>query len=171
VTNLYNETDFKRASFRRKRLLLIYIVAAVAGVGLCAWFFLMRDTWNSALMLTLCITVTTIFGSFSLFFFSQKYAPVKNYSKFLKSYKVGLYETRGGKFLRFDPAVQTQYGISCYSMVCEEKVIKRQDFPERKVLIDSKKSAPDLKEGQKVKYKTFAGVLVGYEIIETTEVI
>jgi len=166
MVQVYSESDFKKSGLRRKKLLAVYLAATAAAIGLCVLFILMRNSWNRDLMLFLNAALTAAWGAFTMGFFSLKYAPVFKYIKFLKAYKAGITDEGSGIFLRFEDEIKTQYGVKVYAMVCEVKVVKRQDFPERRILIDREKAKPDIQEGQKVKFRTHGGVLVAYDIIE-----
>ena len=118
---------------------------------------------NRALAVTLCCLITAAWGCFALFYFGVKFAPVKSYYKFLKHYHNGVSETYKGEFLRFEDEPLTKDGLAFYSLICAEKVIKRPDHPERRILIEIDLPKPDFAEGQAIKYITHAGILVAYD--------
>jgi len=163
MTYIYNETDYRKAKARRDKLLIIYFAILAAAAGLNVLMFIFRNDWGRGLMQGLNIVLTLLLGCFTLYYFSVMFKPVKSYYKFLANYQKGVSEQYRGKFLRFEDEPQTKYGLIFYSLVTEEKVIKRQDFPERRILIEIGLPRPDFVIGRQIRYITYAGILVAYE--------
>ncbi|MDR3318163.1 MAG: hypothetical protein LBS99_01870 [Clostridiales bacterium] len=169
MTYIYNENNYRAAKAKRDKLLIVYFSVAAAAVGLNVFFFIMRNTFPRGLMEFLNIVTCVLFGAWSLFFFAMQFSPIRHYYKLLKNYINGVSESYSGNFLRFEDEPHTKDGVIFYSLICEEKVVKRQDLPERRILIEMGLPKPQFEAGQRIKYITHAGVLVAYETARTKE--
>ena len=87
----------------------------------------------------------------------------------LKHLQTGLTEESVGEFLRFEEETESHEGVDYYTMVLSEWYEKKEEFYERKVLIDAEKARPVITKGNVVRYITQGNILLRYEVVESIE--
>jgi hypothetical protein len=102
--------------------------------------------------------------------YGTKYRYVKWYHNSLRVLEKGIKRTNTGVFIRQEADLTQKDGVEYVVFVFSEDVLKRPDFPERRVLVDKFVRLPNLREGDVVKHVTCGSVLLEYEIVEQSGV-
>lgn len=171
---MFSQTDKTAARSERNKLLFVWlgvlavylaVIGTLIGVNLHQ-VIAYADRSMQVLFTILSIVFTTLFGGFTLFFFSLKFKLTNKYCRMLRDIDRGLSDTTEGTFLRYDETVTMKDGVYFYAMELDCKPLRRDDITLRKVLIEHTIPKPELNEGDKVRFTTHANILVSYEKIE-----
>ncbi|NLK17413.1 MAG: hypothetical protein GX304_02665 [Clostridiales bacterium] len=178
MTELYTGQEYPQHLKLKKKmlnvwliLLGIYIAASVAILlGLVTMPYYTRDDVISFgekknYFIAADVLLSTLFWGFSLFFFINKYIRLSRYVRMLKYLDIGLKEVYEGEFLRFGDVVEVKDGVEFYKMITKEWNERKQEYYERKVLIDREIEKFDICPGDRVKYVTQGNVLIKYKIV------
>ncbi|HEY8390623.1 MAG TPA: hypothetical protein VIL26_06730 [Clostridia bacterium] len=170
VVKLFSKDELLEA----KKLLKIYITAIIVSfvilTAVNVLIVVFRHNLGVSLAKMLNIILTAVYLCVLWFFFSLKFRLTRQYYKTLKNIFTGLTETYTGKFLYFDDNITQKDGVQYYVMMLEEKMFKRPDMPQRRVLIRKDLEHPPFSPGDVIKYRSHAGILLEYEIISKAEV-
>lgn len=179
MTELYTGQEYPQHLKLKKRMLTMWLillfvylaVSAVILVGLVTLPFYTNEdvlSFNAKRPYFIVgnIALSTLFWGFSLFFFNNKYIRLSRYVRMLKYINIGLKEVYEGQFLRFDEDREIKDGVEFYKMITKEWSERKQEFFERKVLIDREIKKFDISPGDRVKYVTQGNVLIKYRIMK-----
>lgn len=149
-------------------LILLAIYIAVSVVILVSFVVLPYGTRNTV-FITSNVAISTLFWGYSLLFFSTRFYRVRKYVKMLSYLRTGLKENYSGQFLRFDSEIEVREGVEFYKMITKEWNERKQEYFDRKVLIDNEKQHPEIPEGARVRYVTQGNILIKYKVIKNAE--
>lgn len=166
---LYNQEEFEQAKRLRLNYIWAMIISLVLVIVANSLIVVFRHSIGRSLALTLNIIITALFFCGIWFFFSIKFRLTHKHYITLKNIFTGLIEEYTGKFLYFDDTITQKDGVDYYLMILEEKVIKRPDMPQRRVLIRKDYKHPPFSQGDVIKYHTHASILLDYKIIKKAE--
>lgn len=160
---LAKETKIKKTMMAWWYVALGVYVALTA--GFITWFLLLDYEDPLAIwMQVIECAVTGLFGVASFLFFSIPFKRQRRYVKLLGYLDTGLKEFGEGKFLRFSDEIEVRESVDFNHMITEEWSERRQEFLERKVLLDMEKPRPAVQAGDMIMYKTQGNVLIEYEV-------
>ena len=168
MINIYTDSDFTVSRKRRNKLLAVFftVLAVYLAANAVVYAFFLLEPYNTPkkpLLLALHGVLAAAFFLFVFIFMGIKFKRVKNYNKTLYYIKNGIKEEYEGEFLRFSEEDELKDGNEFDCMIMREWNHYKQDYFERKVLLDKNKPRPDFKENQKIKFITQGNVLVEYE--------
>ncbi len=174
MTEIYQEQDFITAKRQKKTIYTTLFVSiglylAVA-MGLWAWYFTLP--YKSPKIPTVKILQSLLIGIYIIFLFIYcgiKVRRIRRYCIMLKHLKTGLTEENIGEFLRFEQEIEAHEGVDFYTLVFSEWYEKKEEFYERKVLIDAEKARPALTKGDVVSFITQGNILLRYKVVDTIE--
>ena len=173
-SRVYLEEDFENAFKQKKKLLTIYIIVfcvyLLFSVGMLIWYCTLpykSSTISLVKLIEFC--VTAVFVVFSFIYLTIKFGRSRKYCKMLTGIKVGETVSSIGSFDRYYHNVEVKDGCDFRYMIFKQWNTKKQEFFDRKVLVDAEKEFPKFTEGENVKYFTHANILVGYEEIDKGE--
>lgn len=167
---LYSKEEFLEVKKLRKRYILLIIFSFLIVAAIDAVIVVFRHSLGLGLAKFLNIALTAVYFCGLWFFFSIKFRLTRKYYKLLKNIFTGLRESYTGKFLYFDDTKTIKDGVEFYVMMLEEKMLKRQDMPERRVLIRKDLEHPPFCEGDIISYQSHASILINYKIVKKAEV-
>ena len=174
MTEIYQEQDYTTAYAQKKRIFAVFYAALgvylAAALGLLVWYLFLPH--KSPVIIWLKVGEGVIAGLYVVFLFifcGIKMKRSRKYCKMLNFTKTGIMENNRGEFLRFEDEVQVKDGVDFYCMVLSEWYAKKEEYYERKVLIDMEKPHPDLTAGDAVDYVTQGNILLRYEIAGHSE--
>lgn len=171
MTDLYTGQEYEAEYKIKKKMLIIwYIMLAVyliISVIILISFTSLPYGTKKTVFIYFDIGLSTLFWGYSLFFFNNKYGRIRKYVKMLGYLDTGLKETYDGQFLRFDNTIEVKEGVEFYKMITKEWNEGKQEYFERKVLIDIEKPKPEIAEGLRIRYITQGNILVRYKILRT----
>lgn len=170
AVQLYSKDEFFRAKQLLKKYIIAIIISFLIVTAINVLIVVFRHSFGRTLAKTLNIILTAVYFCGVWFFLSIKFRLTRKYYKTLKNIFTGLKESYTGKFLYFDDTITLKDGVEYYIMMLEEKMLKRPDMPQRRVLIRKDFEHPPFSEGDVVKYTSHAGILIEYEIIKKAEV-
>lgn len=165
MTEIFDFGDYQYAAKQRASYRLVFLVMALVFVALNILIVAFRLQIGRGFARFLNVALSVIIGGAFLFLFKLKFRPVSKYARMLREIKKGLLEKDRGEFLMFDDTVTEKEGVEFYLMIVEERVKKRPDMPERRILIPIAKPKPDVKPGDIISYETQAGILIRYRIV------
>lgn len=176
---LFSPEDRRKAFAARKRLLIFWFALLAVYVALVGTLIgvdiyivnVFRDRGPQVWMTVVSVLATTLFGCFSLFFFSIKFRLTRKYCKMLRDMERGLKDETEGTFLSYDMAESFKDGVIFYGMELDCKPLRRGDITYRKVLVEHTIPKIDLNPGDKLRFITHANILMAYEIIYRAPVI
>ena len=172
MTNVYAESDYENALKLKQKLLYIYL--AVIGVGLAAcvvlFVFFLRLPYLSTpelaakknLYLVLVCVVTGVEIIFSFVYLGIPYKRAKYYFRLLQDIKTGQKLMNESTFLQNEEYINEVGNVDFHVMVVLEWSDKTQEYMRRHVLVDKEKPMPNFKNGDIIKYVTYANVLLSY---------
>lgn len=166
---LYSKEEFEKVKRLRTKYIWAMAISFLAAAALNALIVIFRHEIGRSLAQALNIILTAAYFCGLWLFFSIKFRLTQCYYKTLKSIFTGIVEENTGKFLRFEDTITQKDGVDYYIMIMEEKVIKRPDMPQRRVLIRKDLPHPPFSQGDYLKYHTHAGILLDYTIIKKAE--
>lgn len=169
MTKLYTGQEYQKEFKTKKTMLIVWLVMLGVYLGLSLFIlFVFIDMpygtrWEPFIISN--IALSTLFWGFTLFFHSTKYFRLKRYVKMLGFLQSGIKESYIGQFLRFDDDIEVKEGVEFYKMITKEWNEKKQEYFERKVLIDREIDKPQIPEGSRVKYVTQGNILIKYAVL------
>ncbi|HEY8444137.1 MAG TPA: hypothetical protein VIL24_05010 [Clostridia bacterium] len=166
---LYSQDEFTKVKRVFKNYIWAMIISFIIILIANTLIVVFRHSFGRGTALALNIIITAIYFCAFWFFFSIKFRLTRKYYHTLRNIFTGLVEENTGKFLYFDDTVTNKDGVDYYLMILEEKVIKRPDMPQRRVLIRKDLPHPPFSEGDIIKYHTHASILLDYKIIKKAE--
>ncbi|MCL2751785.1 MAG: hypothetical protein FWE62_03405 [Firmicutes bacterium] len=171
-TWLYGEQDFSTAKAAKKNLLLVYFGIMSAVLTAAVLLFAFRNSIGARGWIRFInIVLTAGLFCFTLFFFSIKFRLTNKYARLLRGMSTGLIETDTGIFLRYEDGVTFKDGVDFRTFLSVEKVVKRNDFPERRIYVEAALAAPDFSIYDELEYLTHAGILIAYRVLKKGETI
>lgn len=170
VVHLYSKDEFYHIKKMLNRYILAIIISFLIVAAIDVLIVIFRHSFGLTLAKVLNIVITGIYFCGLWFFFSLKFRLTRKYYKMLKNIFTGLKESYTGKFLYFDDTITLKDGVEFYIMMLEEKMLKRPDMPQRRVLIRKDLEHPPFFEGDVIRYQSHAGILAEYEILKKAEV-
>ena len=170
AVQLFNRDEFFSVKKLLNRYILAIIISFLLVTAIDVLIVVFRHSFGLTLAKTLNVIITAVYFCGLWFFFSLKFRLTRKYYKTLKNIFTGLKESYTGKFLYFDDTITLKDGVEFYIMMLEEKMLKRPDMPQRRVLIRKDLEHPPFYEGDVIKYQSHAGILIQYEILKKAEV-
>ena len=174
MTEIYQEQDFITAAKQKKKIYTVLFITLgiylAAAMGLWGWYFTLP--YRSPTITKVKVLQSLLIGVYIIFLFifcGIKVRRIRRYCIMLKHLKTGLTEENGGMFLRFDETIEVHEGVDYYTMILSEWYEKKEEFYERKVLIDAEKAHPNLNKGDVVSYITQGNILLRYEVVDHIE--
>lgn len=174
MTEIYQEQDFITAKRQKKKIYTVLFITiglylAVA-MGLWGWYFTLPYKSPTIVKVKTLQSFLAIFYIIFLFIYCGiKVRRIRRYCIMLGHLKTGLTEENAGEFLRFEDEIEVHEGVDYYTMVLSEWYDKKEEFYERKVLIDAEKARPNLNKGDVVSYITQGNILLRYEVVDHIE--
>jgi hypothetical protein len=169
MIEIYTGQEYEAELKVKKRLfsiwLTLFIIYAAICITLAVIFSLLPYGTRKTPFITVNIALSSLFWGFSLLFFNTKYYRLRKYVKMLEYLITGLKDNYSGQFLRYDDTVEVKDGVEFYKMITKEWNQRKQEYFERKVLIDKEKPKPQIPENAYVKYVTQGNILIKYKII------
>jgi len=166
TVSLYTKEEFNQVKRLRLKyiwaLIIAFLVIVIANILIAVFRHQIGKSWAQALN----IIITALYFCGAWFFLSIKFRLTHKYYKTLRNIYTGLIEEDTGKFLYFDDTITQKDGVDYYLMILEEKVVKRPDMPQRRVLIRKDLEHPPFLEGDIIKYRTHASILLDYKIVK-----
>lgn len=169
MTELYNGLEFQKEYKTKKTMFIVWLVTLGVYLGICAFVLLIYidmpygTRWEPFIISN--IALSALFWGATLFFYSTKYSRLKRYVKLLGFVQSGIKENSTGQFLRFDDEIEVKEGVEFYKMITKEWNERKQEYFERKVLVDREIKKPDIPEGSRLKYVTQGNILIKYALI------
>ena len=99
--------------------------------------------------------------------YNSKYNRLRKYVNILGYLRIGLKEQYSGQFLRIDEQIEVKDGVDFYKMITKEWNERKQEYFERKVLIDNEKPKPIIPENARVRYITQGNILIKYKVLNS----
>lgn len=173
---IYSEADLAAAKAQKKRMLIVFLSATfvyVAASAVILVFHILEPFDAPAPKRTVrlvaeCV-ISAVYITLAFVFISIRYARVRRYCKFLSSVLVRVPTEGIASFMRFNSDVTVKEGVDFKSMTLVEWSDKQNDYLERYVYLDLEKPLPPFKAGDEVRLKTYANVLVAYDILNRTD--
>lgn len=169
MTEIYEEKDFERAFLQKKRIWAVFYTALgvylAAALALFVWYLFLP--YKDPSIIWIKVGQSVLAGVYVIFLFvfcGVKLKRSRRYCKMLNFARTGILEDNRGEFLRFEDDIQVKDGVDFYCMVLSEWYDKKEEFYERKVLIDAEKSHPALALGDEVNYVTQGNILIRFEV-------
>ncbi|NLC16296.1 MAG: hypothetical protein GX756_00225 [Clostridiales bacterium] len=167
--SLYTRQEYDQVRRLRLKYIWALVISLLIMVIANVLIVVFRHQIGRSLAQALNIIITVLYLCGAWFFLSIKFRLTHKYYKTLKNIFTGLVEENTGKFLHFDDTITQKDGVDYYLMILEERVIKRPDMPQRRVLIRKDLEHPPFSEGDIIKYRTHASILLDYKIIKKAE--
>ena len=98
------------------------------------------------------------------FIFSIKYKRVASYVKMLIDMQMGIKAEGVNTYVRTDSSIIKKDGVDFIGLIVLDWSDKKQEYFERRILLDLEKPIPDFKPGDMVKHVTHANILMAYEL-------
>jgi hypothetical protein len=173
MTELYTGEEFKREYAAKKKALTIWLILlgvylAISAAILIAFCLLPYGTLQTPFIVS-DIALSTVFWGLTLFFYSTKYYRLKKYVKMLEYLNIGIKENHLGQFVRYDDVIDVKDGVEFYKMILKEWNERKQEYYDRKVLIDNEIIKPAINKGDRLKYVTQGNILLKYKILGSGE--
>ena len=170
MLELYDGSEYERERRRKKLWLTVWLVVTVlvflANVGLFVYFWLQPYQWSGRTTLfVIQIVNVAVYGCLSFAFFALKYRRLKCYCKVLKNMNTGLKEIDTAEYLGVSAADEVKEGVDFFVLLFLEWNDKKQNYFERKLLVDKEKELPALQEGDIVHFVTQANMLFAWEVL------
>lgn len=169
MIEIFEPADYSYSAAKRVRNWWIFAGVIVLLAALNIPLLLFRHQIGRGLARFLNIIITAAACGGLLFWFKMRFRPVAKYARMLREINKGLIEKDKGQFLMFEDTITDKEGVEFYIMIVEERVKKRPDMPERRILIPTVKPRPEVKPGDVIKYETQAGILIRYEVVGRVE--
>ena len=167
MNQVFSDSEISRARHLKRMMLILYFLSLGVFLGIAlVLIFAPSRAWsrdNQVVLIIAGVTLTTLFGGFSLFFFGVKFRLVRHYARMFRDMKSGLKDEVVGVFVEFDESLSTKDGLTFYSLVLDNLALRREDISIRKVLIEHTRPKPELTAGQKVRVVTHANILISWE--------
>lgn len=87
----------------------------------------------------------------------------------LEYLNIGIKENHLGQFVRYDDVIDVKDGVEFYKMILKEWNERKQEYYDRKVLIDNEIIKPAINKGDRLKYVTQGNILLKYKILGSGE--
>lgn len=169
MTEIYSGQEYSEEYKVKKRMLRIWFallaVYIIISVIIIVSFAILPYGTKKTVFITSDIMLSMLFWGFTFFYFNLKYNRIRKYVKILKHIMTGLKEQNSGEYLRIEDTIEVKEGVDFYKMVIKEWNEKKQEYFERKVLIDSQKPKPNIPDGKRVRYITQGNILIKYKVL------
>lgn len=174
MVNVYSGNELEQEKGIKKRMHVIWFILlsfyAALTVGLFVWYLTLEYLSPVVIWIEIAeIVLTVLFCCYTFVFYNIPYRRQKKYVILLQHLDTGLKEFSEGKFVRFSDKIEVRDGVDFYHMVTSQWNEQKQEFMERKVLLDKEKPFPDVHEGDTVMYKTQGNVLIEYMVRKKDE--
>lgn len=168
METIYSEKDFASIKKQKRKYKAIYFVILgiyiAASVGIWVLYFLQPykspDIWW---IKTIEFVLAGIFVVFSFLYLGIPFKRVRNYCKVLTGVEIGSSNGTVGEFDRYGDDLEIRDGLEFTTLYFLEYNTKKQDFFERKVLMDKEKERPSFEKGEHIKFYTHGNLLVGFD--------
>lgn len=169
MVSIYKTEDFERAEASRKAILTGFFIslAVVLAVCITIFVFYVLQEYNTPLKQPLLITnivISSIYAIVMFFIFSIKYKRVASYVKMLIDMQMGIKAEGVNTYVRTDSSIIKKDGVDFIGLIVLDWSDKKQEYFERRILLDLEKPIPDFKPGDMVKHVTHANILMAYEL-------
>jgi hypothetical protein len=173
MVSVYKTEDFERAEASRKAILRGFFIslALVLAVCITIFVFYVLQEYNTPLKQPLLITnivISSVYAIVMFFIFSIKYKRVSSYVKMLIDMQMGIKSESVNTYVRTDSSIVKKDGVDFISIIVLEWSEKKQEYFERRILLDLEKPVPDFKTGDVIKHVTHANILIEYELASDT---
>ena len=168
---IYTQEYYEQTLKQKKKILAFFFILTGIYLALCVGFVIFYTTlpyksptitWVKVIM----YVITAIYGIFIFLYMAIKFRRIKKYCAVLKGIMVGDVISGIGSFICYNESVEVKDGCDFKSMIFSQWSTKKQEYFERKVLVDVEKEFPVIKDNENVKYYTHANILVGYELLD-----
>ncbi len=171
MTEIYTGKEYDAEFKVKKRMLTVWLIMLSVYAVICVFvtvsFAVLPYGTSKTVFISINIILSSLFWGYSLLFFSNKFYRLRKYVRMLNYLRTGLKESYGGQFLRFEEEIEVKEGVDFYKMITKEWNERKQEYFERKVLIDNEKPKPDIPEGARIRYVTQGNILIKYKIVST----
>jgi hypothetical protein len=173
MVSVYKTEDFERAEASKKAILRGFFIslALVLAVCITIFVFYVLQEYNTPLKQPLLITnivISSVYAIVMFFIFSIKYKRVSSYVKMLIDMQMGIKSESVNTYVRTDSSIVKKDGVDFISIIVLEWSEKKQEYFERRILLDVEKHVPDFKPGDVIKHLTHANILMAYELASDT---
>ena len=171
MTELYDGSELSRESKKKKLWFTIFwivtgIVIAVSA-ALFVYFCMQQYEWSGrAGLMWIQIAIVAVYATVSYGFFSLKYRRQKAYCKMLKNLRDGLKEIDTGEVLGVAAEQKVKEGVDFDAILVLQWNENKQNYFERKILVDCEKDIPPVKERDILHFVTQANMLVSWEVLK-----
>ncbi len=172
--SLYGKEDFESTALQKKKAWTIYWLVlslyVLCSIGLVVFYTMLP--WKSKYIITVKLihyVITTIFIIFSFIYHTITLGRVRKYYKVLTGIEIGETVENVGTFIRYEESIEMKDRHDFRSIIIEQWSSKKQDFYERKILVDTEKDFPKFKLGENIKCYTHANILLGFDRLDETE--
>lgn len=168
---IYTEEYYESALAQKKRIIIFAIVISsiylAIGVGLVIYYTtLPYKSPTIALVKVILYVISAIYGVFIFLYMAIKFRRIRKYCAVLKGIMIGDVISGIGSFSCYNESIEVKDGVDFKSMIFKQWSTKKQEYFDRKVLVDVEKEFPVVEENANVKYYTHANILVGYELLD-----
>ena len=171
MTEIYTGQEYDAEFKIKKRMFTVWLIMLAVYIAVSVFilvsFVILPYGTKNTVFITSNVALSTLFWGYSLLFFSTKFYRLRKYVKMLGYLRTGIKENYNGEFLRFESNIEVKEGVEFYTMISKEWNQRKQEFFERKVLIDNEKSKPDIAEGARIRYVTQGNILIKYKVLGT----
>jgi hypothetical protein len=173
MVSVYKTEDFERAEASRKAILRGFFISLTLVFAVCITIFVfyVLQEYNTPLKQPLLITnivISSVYAIVMFFIFSIKYKRVSSYVKMLIDMQMGIKSESVNTYVRTDSSIVKKDGVDFISIIVLEWSEKKQEYFERRILLDVEKPVPDFKHGDVIRHVTHANILIEYELASDT---
>ena len=173
MINVYKTEDYESANASKKAILRGFFISLAIVLAVCIGIFVfyVLQEYNTPFKTPLLITnivISSVYAIVMFFILSIKYKRVASYVKMLVDMQIGIKTEGVNTYVRMDSSIVKKDGVDFISLIVLEWSEKKQEYFERRILLDVEKPIPDFKQGDVIKHVTHANILIAYELASNT---
>lgn len=173
MINVYKTEDYNKANASKKAILRGFFISLAIVLAVCIGIFVyyVFQEYNTPLktpLLVANIVISSVYAIVMFFIFAIKYKRVASYVKMLIDMQIGIKAEGVNAYVRTDSSIVKKDGVDFISIVVLEWSEKKQEYFERRILLDVEKPLPDFKPGDVIRHVTHANILIAYELASDT---
>ena len=173
MVNVYKSEDYTSANSSKKAILRGFYISLAIVLAICIGIFVFYifqefDTPLARPLLLTNIIISSVYAIVMFFIFSIKYKRVASYVKMLVDMQLGIKVEGVNTYVRTDSSIVKKDGVDFISLIVLDWSEKKQEYFERRILLDVEKPVPDFKAGDVIRHVTHANILMAYELASDT---
>lgn len=173
MVSVYKTEDFEKANASKKAILRGFFISLAVVLAVCITIFVyyVRQEFNTPLktpLLVINIVISSLYAIVMFFIFSIKYKRVSSYVNMLIDIQMGMKSESTNTYVRTDSSIVKKDGVDFISLIVLDWSEKKQEYFERRILLDVEKPVPDFKHGDVIRHVTHANILIEYELASDT---